>query len=80
MLIQSRGVFSEENKRLRQAHRLRGGGRDPKIDEHSHNACILVQQNTIYHFNLDLLKALNMHINISHAWIFIHVICYESGP
>ena len=57
MLINSRGVFVEEKKRLRQAHRPRGGGRDPKIDEHSHKSFILVQQMTIYHFNVDLLKA-----------------------
>ena len=78
MLIQSRGAFSEGKKRLRQAHRPQRGGRDPKTDEHSHKSFILVQQMTIDHFNVDLLKASNMHTNISHAWIFISVIFYES--
>ena len=76
MLIKSRGVYFEEKKRLRQAHRPRGGGRDPKFDEHSHKSFILVQQMTNYHFNVDFLKASNMHTNISHAWIFINVIFY----
>ena len=34
---------------------------------------------TIYHFNADFLKASNMHTDISHAWIFMNVICvYKS--
>ena len=74
MLIKSRGVFFEGNTRLRQAHRPRAGGRDPKIDEHSHKSFILVQQMTIYHVNVDFMKSLNMHTDISHAWIFINVI------
>ena len=61
MLITCMGVFFEEKKRLRQAHRPRGGGRDPQTDEHSHESCILVQQVTTYHFNVDGLKASNMH-------------------
>ena len=72
------GCIFEEKKRLRQAHRPRGGGRDPKFDEHSHKSFILVQQNAISHFNVDCLKASNMYTDISHAWIFIKVICYAS--
>ena len=78
MSVTSRGVFFEGKKRLRQAHRPRGGGRDSEIDEHSHKSFILVQQMTIYHFNVIFLKASNMNTDISHAWIFINVICYES--
>jgi len=33
MLQNFRGVFFEKNKSLRQAHRPRGGWRDPKIDK-----------------------------------------------
>ena len=58
MLITSRGVFSEDKKRLRQAHRPRGGGRDPKTDEHSHKSFILVQHVTIYHFKVDLFESI----------------------
>ena len=76
MLIKSRGAFFEEKKRLQQAHRPRGGGRDPEIDEHSHKSFILVQHMTMYHFNVDLLKASNMHTDMSHVWIFINVIFY----
>ena len=80
MLTKSRACFFLRSpKRRRQlGHRHKGLG-DPKIDEHSHKSFILVQQMTIYHFNVDLLKASNMHTNISHAWICINVIFYESG-
>ena len=78
MLIKSRGVLFEEKKRLWQAHRPRDGGRDPKIDEHSHKSFRLVRQMTIFQVNVDLLKASNMHTNMSHAWIFINLIFYES--
>ena len=68
--------FLRSPKRRRQlGHRHKGLG-DPKIDEHSRKSFILVQQMTICHFNVDLLKSSNMHTDISHAWIFINVIFY----
>ena len=82
MLITSRGVCFEKKKGACGRHIDHGvvGGtlNLPKIDEHSHKSFILVHNMTIYHFNVDLLKASNMHTDISHVWIFINVIFYES--
>ena len=55
-----------------------GGGRDPKIDEHSHKSFTLVKKMTNGHSNVNFVKASNMHTDISHAWIFMNVIFYES--
>ena len=76
----SRGVFFLRSpKRRRQlGHRHKGFG-DPKLDEHSRKSFILVQRMTISHFNVDVLQASHMHTNISHVWIFINLICYESA-
>ena len=79
MLIKSRACFFLRSpKRRRQLGHRHKGLRDPKIDEHSRKSLILVQQMTIYHFNVDVSKASNMNTNISHAWIFTNVIFYES--
>ena len=69
MFIKFRGVFFDGKKRLRQAHRPRGGGRDPKIDEHSHKSFMLVQHT----YNLSFQRRLFESITYAYG----HIPCVD---